>query len=71
MKPETTRKVITPIPIGTANIVEHDLPSCWKDVNDALAAGIDRLICMSHPPLLSTFYPPRPVPPRPLVKAEG
>jgi hypothetical protein len=55
LKPETTRKVITPIPIGTANIVEHDLPSCWKDVNDALAAGIDRLILFGPPGTGKTF----------------
>ena len=55
MKPETTRKVITPVPIGTANIVEHDLPSCWKDVRDALAAGIDRLILFGPPGTGKTF----------------
>lgn len=55
LKPESTRKVTTTVPISTANIVEHDLPSCWKDVRDALAAGIDRIILFGPPGTGKTF----------------
>ncbi len=55
MKPEGPRKVTAPGSIKPITLVEPDLPSCWKDVNDALAAGIDRLILFGPPGTGKTF----------------
>ena len=55
MKPEGPRKVTPAGTIKPAALVEFDLPSCWKDVNDALAAGIDRLILFGPPGTGKTF----------------
>jgi hypothetical protein len=55
LKPEGPRKVTAPGSIKPITLVEPDLPSCWKDVNDALAAGIDRLILFGPPGTGKTF----------------
>jgi len=55
LKPEGPRKVTTPGSVKAIPIAEPDLPSCWKDVNDALAAGIDRLILFGPPGTGKTF----------------
>jgi len=33
----------------------HDLPSCWRDVHDALEAGLDRLVLFGPPGTGKTF----------------
>jgi MoxR-like ATPase len=55
LKPEGPRKVTSTGTIKAVPLVEPDLPSCWKDVNDALAAGIDRLILFGPPGTGKTF----------------
>jgi MoxR-like ATPase len=55
LKPEGPRKVTATGTIKPVPLVEPDLPSCWKDVNDALAAGIDRLILFGPPGTGKTF----------------
>ena len=50
MKPEHPHPTVSPLPL-----VEPDLPSCWRDVADALAAGIDRLILFGPPGTGKTF----------------
>ena len=45
----TTRATVKPKEQGL------ELPQCWQDVNDALAAGIDRLILFGPPGTGKTF----------------
>ena len=47
--PKPTRATVKPKEQGL------ELPQCWQDVNDALAAGIDRLILFGPPGTGKTF----------------
>jgi len=55
LKPEGPRKATPTGSIKAIPLVEPDLPSCWKDVNDALAAGTNRLILFGPPGTGKTF----------------
>lgn len=52
-RPVPPTSVMAPTTLGSDDVVQ--LPSCWRDVVDALAAGIDRLVLFGPPGTGKTY----------------